>query len=102
MSEKTLKNQSYNTIAIAGLGLLGGSLAEAIKRHFPKSQILGVSSPASIQQALKAGIIDKGYAYADYKQYLSKADLTILCLPIGKMLETMAFTALPLWAILRT
>lgn len=73
-----------DTVAIAGVGLIGGSFALAIRRAGFSGPILGVSSPATIAQALQLGIIDEGVTL---EQACARADLIYLAQPIQTIIE---------------
>ena len=63
-------------IAIAGLGIIGGSYCKAFK-SYTKHTVIGINrSPAVAQQALEEGAID----IAGTAEDLSRADVIILCM----------------------
>ena len=69
------------TVYIAGLGLIGASMALGIKRDHPDYKILGYNrSQASRDIALERGIIDR--ATDDFASFAPLADVIILTLPI--------------------
>ena len=75
------------TIYIAGLGLIGASMALGIKRDYPDYEILGYNrSQASRDIALERGMIDR--ATDDFASFAPLADVIILSLPIK---QTIAF-----------
>ena len=75
------------TVYIAGLGLIGASMALGIKRDHPDYEILGYNrSQASRDIALERGIIDR--ATDDFASFAPLADVIILTLPIK---QTIAF-----------
>ena len=75
------------TIYIAGLGLIGASMALGIKRDHPDYEILGYNrSQASRDIALERGMIDR--ATDDFVSFAPLADVIILTLPIK---QTIAF-----------
>ena len=75
------------TIYIAGLGLIGASMALGIKRDHPDYEILGYNrSQASRDIALERGMIDR--ATDDFASFAPLADMIILTLPIQ---QTLAF-----------
>ena len=75
------------TVYIAGLGLIGASMALGIKRDHPDYKILGYNrSQASRDIALERGIIDR--ATDDFASFAPLADVIILTLPIK---QTIAF-----------
>ena len=75
------------TIYIAGLGLIGASMALRITRDHPDYEILGYNrSQASRDIALDRGMIDR--ATDDFVRFAPLADVIILTLPIK---QTIAF-----------
>ncbi len=75
------------TIYIAGLGLIGASMALGIKRDHPEYEILGYNrSQTSRDIALERGMID--LATDDFASFAPLADVIILTLPIK---QTIAF-----------
>ena len=69
------------TIYIAGLGLIGASMALGIKRDHPDYEILGYNrSQTSRDIALEEGMIDR--ATDDFASFAPLADIIILTLPI--------------------
>jgi prephenate dehydrogenase len=75
----------FNTIAIVGTGLIGGSLALDIKKHRLAQTVLGFSRSAhTLDTAERKGIIDKG---SQEISLLQTADLVILATPVKTILE---------------
>lgn len=74
------------TIAIVGVGLIGGSFGLALRRAGFGGEILGVSSESAIAQALERGAIDRGLPLAEA---VPQADLIYLAQPIGRILDTL-------------
>ena len=75
------------TIYIAGLGLIGTSMALGIKRDHPDYEILGYNrSQTSRAIALERGMVD--CVTDDFASFAPLADVIILCLPIK---QTVAF-----------
>lgn len=75
------------TIYIAGLGLIGASMALGIKRDHPDYKILGYNrSQTSRKIALERGMVDR--VTDDFASFAPLADVIILCLPIK---QTVAF-----------
>ncbi len=81
-----------DTIAILGLGLLGGSLGLAAKRHGVASRVVGWSHREVTRlTAMERGAIDEADPAA--QDAVKDADLVVLCTPVGtmhKLLETIA------------
>jgi prephenate dehydrogenase len=83
MSEDGFSLQD-STVAIVGLGLMGGSLALALRKHC--HALLGVDShPATLELALANHIVDR--ADADPARLLPQADLIILATPVPAILS---------------
>jgi prephenate dehydrogenase len=74
------------TVAIFGVGLIGGSFALALRKAGFSGQILGVSSSETIQRALDLNVID---AAAAPDQATRSADLIYLSQPILQILDSL-------------
>lgn len=75
------------TIYIAGLGLIGSSLALGIRRDHPDYRILGYNRGENSRTiALEKGFVDE--ATADFASFAPRADVIILAVPIA---QTTAF-----------
>ncbi len=75
----------FKKVAIVGLGLMGGSLAAACRKKFPKATIVGISrSREAIRLALKRGWVDE--ATDNVMLGAHEADLVVLCTPVGTFL----------------
>ncbi len=72
------------TIAISGVGLIGGSFGLALKAAGFTGEIVGVSSPRTIAAAWERGAIDRG---ASLEEAAAQADLLYLAQPIGRILD---------------
>lgn len=73
------------SLAIAGVGLIGGSLGLALRRAGFDGRILGISSPATIELALRRGAIDAG---CTLEEAAATADVIVLAQPIQVILAT--------------
>lgn len=71
----------FNHITIIGLGLIGGSLARALKKNNVAAHITGCDSDTTIRRALKLGIIDTGEN--DPVKAAHNTELVVLCTPLG-------------------
>jgi prephenate dehydrogenase len=70
---------SIQSVAVFGVGLIGGSFAMALRKAGFTGRILGVSSPETIERACELKIIDAGSAPAEAAH---SADLIYLAQPI--------------------
>ena len=66
-------------VTIYGTGLLGGSLALALRRAYPTIRIAGVDKPAVLERALRLRIVDVAGP--------EPSDLVVLATPIGDILK---------------
>lgn len=78
---------SKDTIAIVGVGLIGGSLGLAFRRVGIGGRIIGVSRQETIDRAIEQGVIDEGFAYDEIASAVADADWVFLCTPISRILE---------------
>lgn len=74
------------SIAICGVGLIGGSLGLALRKAGFTGPILGVSSPRTIEAAVALGAIDRGVSL---EEAVRVADVIYLAQPIGGILSTL-------------
>ena len=74
----------FSRVAIIGLGLIGGSIARAVRHHMPTVALVGYDGdPAVRARVEELGFVDDvadsaGAAVTD-------ADLVMLCVPVGAM-----------------
>ena len=71
------------TVAILGVGLIGGSFGLALRRAGFTGRLLGVSSKRTIRAALARGAIDAGSSLEDA---VPQADLVYLAQPISRII----------------
>jgi prephenate dehydrogenase len=74
-----------NSIAIAGVGLIGGSFGLALRKAGFTGRIAGISSPATISRAIELGAIDEGISL---EEALRTADVLYLAQPISVILTS--------------
>jgi prephenate dehydrogenase len=73
----------FKKIVIFGVGLIGGSVALALKKHSHAPYITGVGrSGQSLQEALQLGLIDR--AETDIANALQDADLVLIATPVAQ------------------
>ncbi len=72
-----------NKLVIFGVGLIGGSLALALKQQGAVKRVVGVGRrPESLQQALSLGVIDE--AHQDVAAALKQADMLVIATPVAQ------------------
>jgi prephenate dehydrogenase len=76
-------------LAIIGVGLIGGSLARALRRAGAVHEVVGCGrSLGNLQRAVELGVIDR-YSQ-DPAEAVAGADLVFLAVPLGAMAATFA------------
>ena len=74
------------TVAIVGVGLIGGSLAAALRQRKVARHVIGVGRDASrLEAARKAGLIDEGST--DLAKVALRASLIVFCTPVERVAE---------------
>jgi prephenate dehydrogenase len=73
-------NRQFDTVTIIGVGLLGGSLGQALKSRGMARVVRGVGRrQSSLDTALAVGAIDS--AFLDLREATPGADLIVICSP---------------------
>jgi len=79
-------------LAVIGVGLIGGSLARALRGAGEVDEIVGCGrGRANLEQAVELGVIDR-YTH-DIGEAVADADLVFLAVPLGAMREAFAAMA---------
>lgn len=72
----------FERVALVGIGLIGSSISHAARRKGLAKEIVGSArTRATVDTALKLGLIGKGYDSAS--EAVAGADLVILSVPVG-------------------
>lgn len=74
----------FATVGIVGLGLLGGSVARAVREVWPSVRIHGVDRAEVVRAAREAGVVD---AAGETLDVLSTTDLVVLAAPVRQNLR---------------
>lgn len=75
---------TFSRLAIIGPGLLGGSIALAVRRQMPGARIaIWARRQEAVDEVLQKRIAD--LASTDLREVAADADLIVLCVPIGVM-----------------
>lgn len=81
----------FSSIAIAGLGLIGGSIALAVRERWPSVRITGIDQPAVLAHARGSGAIDRA---AGSLAEIDTPGLVVLAAPVAQNIELLrALTA---------
>ena len=71
----------WQNFTFIGLGLIGGSIAKAIKKTYPNAKISILEKDQhSVEMAISEGIIEKGLESID--EIPSDTELLFLCTPV--------------------
>jgi prephenate dehydrogenase len=74
----------FPSVAIVGLGLIGGSIALGIRERWPESRVYGVDTEAVLAHVLGSGAIERGVVSVDD---LPNVALIILAAPVRQNVE---------------
>ena len=74
-----LSEPPFHRIAIVGVGLIGGSIALAVKRRWPAAEIVGIDRQPVLETARQTRVIDRG---SDGLGGVDGAQLVILAAPV--------------------
>ena len=80
----------FRSIAIAGVGLIGGSIALGVRERWPEVRVVGIDRPAVQAHALGSGALDRA---VDRLADAGEVDLVILAAPVRQNLELLAEAA---------
>src|SRR5688572_3519309 len=69
----------FARIAIIGLGLIGGSVALAVRERWPSARVVGVDRPSVLAHALGSGAIDRA---AETVGGIGESELVVLAAPV--------------------
>jgi len=76
--------KTWNQLLLVGVGLLGGSIAAAVRQAGLAKNIVGVGrNPERLQAAQQAGLIDS-YS-TDLPSTAAESDFVIVCTPVGRV-----------------
>ncbi len=90
------RSEMFKRVTIIGVGLMGGSLGLAIKKHSLARQVVGFSQKeTSIAEALKNKAIDEGFT--DVTKAVRNSDLVVLAAPVQAIIKLMPVINPHLW-----
>ena len=90
ITEMPSKHQSPSTktVAIIGLGLIGGSLALSLRQHGLAQHLIGVEqNPAHARRALELGLVDE--IEPNLTTAVRRADLIVVAVPVDAMVAVL-------------
>lgn len=74
----------FASVAIVGLGLIGSSIARAVRQMLPDTRILGYDRNVNVCARAEAIDLCDGH-YSAFGPELAEAQMVILCVPVGAM-----------------
>ncbi len=77
----------YDKVAIVGLGLIGGSIALAVRQNWPSALVIGVDRKDVLEKAMVLHAIDVA---AEDPVVMAEADLVILAAPVEQNINMLA------------
>ena len=88
MTDKAHFPTQFSTVAILGVGLIGGSLGMALKARWLARRVVGVGRDAArLGTALQLGAVDA--VTTDWQEGLAQADIVVLCTTVSHILGTL-------------
>ena len=82
-----MKRKEFNKVAVIGLGLIGGSLAWALKKSGRIGNVTGIDTDGdSIDFAVSEKIIDEGYT--GLSRGISDAGIIVIATNVGQIVKT--------------
>jgi prephenate dehydrogenase len=78
--------EQCGTVAILGVGLIGGSIGLALRSRRAAAEVIGIGRDAgSLAEAVRRGAIDR--ATTDLEAGLESADVVVVCTPVNRVAE---------------
>lgn len=81
----------FARVAVVGTGLIGGSFALGLRKHFPGVSITGFDRPEVAQRAVARGAVQQ--VAGDLASAVRDVDLVYIALPIAGILEVLPVVA---------
>ena len=79
----------FQTASIIGIGLIGSSLAHALREHQVADEIIGFDQSAQVRdEARTLGVVKE--TPGSLAETVSRSDLVVLCVPVGAMATVIA------------
>jgi prephenate dehydrogenase len=82
----SLIDAPFGRVAIVGVGLIGGSIALAVKRRWPKVHVTAIDRKSVVETALAMGAADAG---GDNPGYARTAEIVVLAAPVLQNVATL-------------
>lgn len=84
-----LSSYLFRRVTIIGVGLMGGSLGKALKKHKVAKEVIGLSHrQSSLVDAMKINAIDQGFT--EVPKAVRNADLVVLAAPVDSIVKLLS------------
>jgi prephenate dehydrogenase len=78
--------EQHGTVAIIGVGLIGGSIGQALRSRKLASEVVGVGrDPTTLGEAVRLGAIDRGTT--EVRDGVASARVVVVCTPVNRVAE---------------
>ncbi len=82
-----------STVAIVGVGLIGGSIGLALRERKLAGRVIGIGRrQESLRAARRVGAVD--HTTVDIEKGVAEAELVIVCTPVGRIVEDVRMAAM--------
>lgn len=86
LNPENFGTSSLDTVAIIGIGLIGGSIGIALRERKIAKKVIGIGrSQATLRTARRVGAVDS--TTVDMVKGVAEADLVIACTPVSRIVE---------------
>ncbi len=76
----------YNTVAVVGVGLIGGSIGLALRQRGLADKVIGIGHrQSSLRAARRVGAVTN--TTVDLAKGVAEAELVVVCTPVGQIIE---------------
>jgi prephenate dehydrogenase len=84
--------EPLGTVAIVGVGLIGGSIGLALRSRALASEVIGVGrDPSALELAVRLGAINRGTT--DFETGVADADVVVVCTPVSRIADDVRLAA---------
>jgi prephenate dehydrogenase len=78
--------EQQGTVAVIGVGLIGGSIGLALRSRQLASEVIGVGrDAAALDEAVRLGAIDRGTT--ELRDGVGSAHIVVICTPVNRIVE---------------
>ena len=88
-----IKQQFEEHVIVAGVGLIGGSIAAAVRQRFPETRVTGIGRNIARLQEAKAANLLTDFATELTAEILATPSTVVICLPVHLIADFVKATA---------